>query len=286
MERIVIIGAGPAGISAALYAVRANMDPLVLSNGIGALEKAEKIENFYGQSLSGKELYEGGIRQAQELGVRIKEAQVLGIRGYDTFQVLTDTETIETQSVIIATGAKRQAPKIAGLKELEGRGVSYCAVCDAFFYRGKKTVVLGNGDFALHEASELKNAVGEVSILTNGMLEDFSTEPQYPVKKDKIVSLNGKERLESITFENGETMTADGLFVAIGTAGSTEMAKQMGAQITEKGHIIVDSNMQTTIPGIFAAGDCTGGLLQIAKAVYEGSLAGIEAGKYVRNLNK
>lgn len=157
MEKIIIIGAGPAGISAALYAARANMDPLVINNGIGALEKAEKIENYYGMEhpVSGKELFETGLAQAKALGVRILEVQVLGIGGFDTFTVKTTAGDFDTISVILATGSKRKAPAIPGIKEFEGRGVSYCAVCDAFFYRGKDVAVLGNSDFALHEAEEL-----------------------------------------------------------------------------------------------------------------------------------
>ena len=136
MEKVIIIGAGPAGISAALYAVRGNLDPLVINNGIGALEKAEKIENYYGleHPLSGQELYDTGIAQAKALGVRILDAQVLGVGGFDTFVVKTTEGEFETQSLILATGSKRAAPKIPGVKEFEGKGVSYCAICDAFFY--------------------------------------------------------------------------------------------------------------------------------------------------------
>ena len=142
MEKVIIIGAGPAGISAALYAVRGNLDPLVINNGIGALEKAEKIENYYGleHPLSGQELYDTGIAQAKALGVRILDAQVLGVGGFDTFVVKTTEGEFETQSLILATGSKRAAPKIPGVKEFEGKGVSYCAICDAFFYRGKDAV--------------------------------------------------------------------------------------------------------------------------------------------------
>ena len=146
MEKVIIIGAGPAGISAALYAVRGNLDPLVINNGIGALEKAEKIENYYGLNhpLSGQELYDTGIAQAKALGVRMLDAQVLGVGGFDTFVVKTTEGEFETQSLILATGSKRAAPKIPGVKEFEGKGVSYCAICDAFFYRGKDVAVLGN----------------------------------------------------------------------------------------------------------------------------------------------
>ena len=181
MEKVIIIGAGPAGISAALYAVRGNLDPLVINNGIGALEKAEKIENYYGleHPLSGQELYDTGIAQAKALGVRILDAQVLGVGGFDTFVVKTTEGEFETQSLILATGSKRAAPKIPGIKEFEGKGVSYCAICDDFFYRGKDVAVLGNGDFAMHEAKELSNTASTVTIYTNGEEPKF-TPPLHP----------------------------------------------------------------------------------------------------------
>ncbi len=308
MEKIVIIGAGPAGISAALYAVRANMDPLVINNGIGALEKAEKIENYYGMEhpVSGKELFETGLAQAKALGVRILDAQVLGISGFDTFQVKTTAGDFDTISVILATGSKRKAPAIPGIKEFEGRGVSYCAVCDAFFYRGKDVAVVGNSDFALHEAEELAPMAGSVTIYTDGKEPEFSREPSFAVNTMKIQCVEGddkvsglrlvsekKEEAEVSAQECGisgnhtpkqETFApADGIFIAMGTAGSAEMARQMGASLTEKGNIKVNDKMESTIPGLFAAGDCTGGLLQVAKAVYDGAQAGISANQYVRS---
>ena len=296
MENIVIIGAGPAGISAALYAARGNMNPLVINNGIGALEKAEKIENYYGleQPLSGKELYERGISQAEALGVRILDAEVLGISGFDTFTVKTTAGDFDTVSVILATGGKRSAPKIPGLKEFEGRGVSYCAVCDAFFYRGKEVAVVGNGEFALHEAEELRNVTQDVTIYTDGKEPEFSREHPIAVNTMKIQAIEGDDKVSGLLMQSdiaaqdaeapeNSFYPADGVFVALGTAGSTEIARQMGAEITDKGNIKTDEEMATTIPGLFAAGDCTGGLLQVSKAVYEGSMAGISAGKYVRH---
>ena len=296
MENIVIIGAGPAGISAALYAARGNMNPLVINNGIGALEKAEKIENYYGleQPLSGKELYERGISQAEALGVRILDAEVLGISGFDTFTVKTTAGDFDTVSVILATGGKRSAPKIPGLKEFEGRGVSYCAVCDAFFYRGKEVAVVGNGEFALHEAEELRNVTQDVTIYTDWKEPEFSREHPIAVNTMKIQAIEGDDKVSGLLMQSdiaaqdaeapeNSFYPADGVFVALGTAGSTEIARQMGAEITDKGNIKTDEEMATTIPGLFAAGDCTGGLLQVSKAVYEGSMAAISAGKYVRH---
>ena len=307
MEKIVIIGAGPAGISAALYAARANMDPLVINNGIGALEKAEKIENYYGMEhpVSGKELFEIGIAQAKALGVRILDAQVLGIGGFDTFQVKTTAGDFDTISVILATGSKRKAPSIPGIKELEGRGVSYCAVCDAFFYRGKNVAVLGNSDFALHEAEELAPMAGSVTIYTDGREPEFSKEAPFAVNTMKIQCVEGDEKVTGLRLISDKNETeicaqecsrsgdnalqqqnispVDGVFVALGTAGSAEMARQMGASLTEKGNIKVNDKMESSVPGLFAAGDCTGGLLQVAKAVHDGAQAGISANQYVRS---
>ena len=295
MEKVIIIGAGPAGISAALYAARGNLDPLLINNGIGALSKAEKIENYYGleQPLSGEELYERGISQAKALGVRIVDAQVLGVSGFDTFTVQTSKGNFDTVSVILATGSRRSAPAIPGIKEFEGRGVSYCAVCDAFFYRNREVAVLGNSDFALHEAEELRNVTPSVTIYTDGREPEFSREHPIAVNTMKIQAIEGEDTVSGLRMENdvsaqedGEAKAsfypADGVFVALGTAGSTEIARQMGAELTDRGNVKVNSEMETTIPGLFAAGDCTGGLLQVSKAVYEGSMAGISAGKYVR----
>ena len=298
MENVVIIGAGPAGISAALYTARGNLKPLVIDNGIGSLEKAEKIENYYGleKPLSGQELYERGIEQAKALGVRIVNAQVLGVEGFDTFTVKTTGGDYDTVSIILATGSKRTAPKIPGIRKFEGKGVSYCAVCDAFFYRGKEVAVLGNSDFALHEAETLGNVAAGVTIYTDGKEPKFSKKSSISVNTMKIQSIEGTDRVSGILVENDLTAQeegtkadsfypADGVFVALGTAGSTEIAHQMGAELTEKGNIKVDREMASTIPGLFAAGDCTGGLLQVSKAVYEGSMAGISAGRYVRQRN-
>ena len=295
MENVIIIGAGPAGISAALYTARGNLNPVLINNGIGALAKAEKIENYYGleRPLSGEELYERGLAQAKARGVRVIEAQVLGIRGFDSFTVQTTAGNFDTISVILATGSRRSTPQIPGIREFEGKGVSYCAVCDAFFYRNREVAVLGNSDFALHEAEELRNVTPSVTIYTNGREPEFSREHPIAVNTMKIQAIEGEDAVSGLRMERDITASeedcresfypADGVFVALGTAGSTEIARQMGAELTDKGNVKVNPEMETTIPGLFAAGDCTGGLLQVSKAVYEGSMAGISAGKYVRH---
>lgn len=184
-------------------------------------------------------------------------------------------------AVILATGASRAVPRIPGLTALEGKGVSYCATCDAFFYRGKQVTVLGSGEYALHEAQTLLPVAAQVTVLTNGEAPAADFPPQITVRTEKIARLEGEQRLSGIQLDSGEILPADGLFVALGVAGSTALARKIGAAV-EGNRILTDERMMTTVPGLFAAGDCTGGLLQVAKAVYEGALAGTEAAKALR----
>lgn len=142
---IVIVGAGPAGISASLYTIRANLKTLVLYEDESALEKTNKIENYYGfeQGVKGKELYQTGIKQTQNLGTEVKKEEVIKIESITNgFKVCTTKAEYTSKVVILATGNKKNKPKIAGIEKLEGKGVSYCAVCDGFFYRNKSVVVI------------------------------------------------------------------------------------------------------------------------------------------------
>lgn len=283
MGDILIIGNGPAGISAALYTVRAGMHTTVIGKDTGALSKAGAIENYYGfeEPIRGEDLVAAGIRQAGHAGVEVITGEVVGI-GYDgSYIVQTKEGEYRADSLILATGSSRTAPKIPGLKEYEGSGVSYCATCDAFFYRGKDVAVLGNGDYAVHEAEELRHVAQSVSILTNGKPMTAAVPEGIRTDEREIASFLGDDVLKQVAFKDGAPLDVSGVFIAIGVAGSTDLARKLGA-FTEGTRITVDENMATSIPGLYAAGDCTGGLLQIAKAVYEGAKAGTEAVKFVR----
>lgn len=287
MYDTIIIGNGPAGISTALYTTRANLKTLIIGKDTGALKNAHEIENYYGfeHPISGKQLIENGVQQAKRLGATIMQDEVVGLGYFDRFEVTTKNEVFYSDSLVIATGTSRNTPGINGLKELEGRGVSYCAVCDAFFYRGKDVAVLGNGDYALHEAMELLSTAHSVTLLTNGEKAPFIHDSRIFVDTRKIKTILGTETLEAVEFEDNSKKELSGLFIAVGVAGSTDLAKKIGAQ-TEANKIIVDEKGATSIPGVFAAGDCTGGLLQISKAVYEGTFVGTEVIKYIRKLKK
>lgn len=286
MKKVLIIGSGPAGISAALYLKRSGrIDVCVISGGSGSLARAERIENYYGlpEPVSGQALYEQGVSGAKRLGVPILEEEALSIGFDDSFRPFVTTNRSEhhADALLLATGAVRKSPGITGIRELEGRGVSYCAVCDAFFYRGKDVCVIGSGEYALHEASILANTSSSVTLLTNG--ETLSSKaPEGIILCEKhISSVEGEDTVERIVFDDGSSIETSGVFVALGTADSGDLARKAGAVISN-GHIMVDQHMQTNIPGLFAAGDCTGGTLQIYKAVYEGATAAFSIINYLK----
>ena len=283
MPNIVIIGSGPAGVSAALYAVRAGMDTTVLTKGPGALDRAEKIENYYGfaEPVSGAELERRSIENAKRLGVRFVTAEAVGLTYTDKLTVETLDENYPADAVILATGASRAVPRIPGLTGLEGHGVSYCAACDAFFYRGKDVAVLGSGEYALHEVQALLPVAKSVSLLTNGAALTAQFPPEVNVYPQKVDAILGEQVVTGVQLSGGGEVALSGVFVALGVAGSTALARKIGAEV-DGSRIVVDDRMQTAVPGLYAAGDCTGGLLQVAKAVYEGAQAGTEAAKALR----
>ena len=283
MPNIVIVGSGPAGISAALYAVRSGADTTVLTKGPGALDRAEKIENYYGfaEPVSGAELERRSIENARRLGVRFVTAEAVGLTYTDQLTVETLNKDYPADAVILATGASRAVPRIPGLAGLEGHGVSYCAACDAFFYRGRDVAVLGSGEYALHEVQALLPVVRSVTLLTNGAPLTAQFPPEVRVCPQAVEAVLGETVVTGVQLSGGETLAVSGVFVALGVAGSTALARKIGAEV-DGNRIVVDAQMQTTVPGLYAAGDCTGGLLQVAKAVYEGAQAATEAVKALR----
>ncbi len=285
LQKLIIAGAGPAGISAALYAVRAGITPLILYKDAARWKKAVKIENYYGFShpISGKQLYENGLLQIQALSVPTLQEELLSIEYDGDYLIHTALHTFRAKSVILATGTKRNTLALKELKKYEGNGISYCAVCDGFFYRQKEVAVLGNGPYALHEARVLEPLAKKVTILTNGTEPAFAAEElgSIRVEEKKILSARGDTSLSHLEFEDHTLFPLDGLFVALGTADSTDIARKLGL-FMEDNHILIEKDTSTALPGLFAAGDCTGGLLQISKAVYEGALAGTKAVDYLR----
>lgn len=286
MYDVIILGAGPAGISASLYTERANLKTLILYSDESGLEKANLIENYYGfkNGISGKELYDIGIEQAKNIGVEVKKEEVIKIENnIEYFNVITTNNKYKSKNLILAMGNKKNKPKIKGIEKFEGKGISYCAICDGFFYRNRNVSVLGSGNYAIAETNELINIANNITILTNGEKAPEFRADNVKIDTKEIDEIKGEDKVEEIKFKDGSITKTDGIFVAQGVAGSFEFAKKLGI-ITQKDKIVINENMETNIKGIYACGDCTGGLLQVAKAVYEGAKAGLEVIKRERGL--
>ncbi len=288
MFDVIIIGKGPAGISASLYTVRAGLKTLVIGQDNSALKKADRIENYFGFSepVSGQYLLEQGIKQAQRLGVKFSDNEVIAIEKGEYFDIYTTDQNYSCKAVLLATGQKIVKVKIDRLAEFEGNGVSYCTTCDGFFYRGLKVGLVGYKDYVIHEALELEPLTKNITIYTNGnqleLTEKYKKLASHFSINDKLIKgIDGKEVIESICFQDGTQENIDGLFIAFDSASSIDFARKLGV-ITSKNSVVVDEKQQTNLKGLFAAGDCTGGIKQVSTAVGQGALAGKQMIAYIR----
>lgn len=284
---LVVIGRGPAGLQAAIYAVRAGLHVTVVGRDPGALKTAEKIENYFGfeKAISGMALVEAGTKQAARLGVEIIDAEVTAAGWADNLYVRFGDTVLDTTAIIVATGMPRKKPAISGIEAFEGNGVSYCAVCDAFFFKSKTCAVIGDGLYAIQEARELMPFAGTIHLLSNGRPFNFDIPDTIKLTTKKItkITADADGRVAGVCFSDNTTLSLDGIFVAEGTASALDFAIKLGLE-TEGNAIKIQPDGSTNLPGVFACGDCTGGLLQIAKAVGQGAEAGMSAAAYVKEL--
>ena len=286
MNDVLVIGGGPAGVSAAVYAARAGLTVTLVYKDGGALAKAERVDNYYGlYSTSGTDMFDKGIAQAQAVGVTMVQGEVVKLSQDEAGAVfaadITGTAQVQARAVVLATGSARAVPPIEGLAAFERKGVSYCAVCDGFFFRGKDVAVLGNGAYALSEAQELLPLAGSVTVLTNGAEPIVDFPDPIKIVTDKIQAVTGEKTVAGVTLESGETIAAAGVFVAVGTAGGSQLAMKLGAFINDES-VVTDDHGRTSIAGLWAAGDCTAGVKQIARAVQEGMAAGMDVVQFAR----
>ncbi|HOK93462.1 MAG TPA: NAD(P)/FAD-dependent oxidoreductase [Spirochaetota bacterium] len=288
---VIIIGQGPAGLSAAIYTARANIKTLILGCD-PKIAGDYAIDNYFGfhETISGKELIERGVAQASKFGAEILCDRVLSIHFDDSGKYIVKTERDEykTCSVILATGVSRKKPDIPDYEKFDGKGISWCVSCDGFFFKDKSVLVAGEGNYAANQAIELTDYTSNVAICTLGKESTISADYRkrlkdlnIPVIEKSISKLIGDDVLKGVRFSDGEELKVDGIFIALGDASSTDFAKSLGI-ITEGNFIVVDKDMKTNAPGIFAAGDCTGGFLQIAVAVGSGAIAARSAISYVK----
>jgi len=282
-----IIGHGPAGCSAALYLCRAGKRVAVVGKDRGALGKAELIENYYGlpQAMRGQDLVSAGRRQCAALGARMLKDEVLSLDWLEdgTFAALLAGmgEPIEAKTALLATGKVTHIPNIEGIRDFEGKGVSYCAVCDAFLYRGREVAVLGGGAYARHEMEELLPLAKNVTLFTHGAEPQFDPPPEVKGRTGRLLRLYGETTLAAAELEDGRRQDLQGLFVALGAASAGDLARKLGLKLKNNA-VPVGPTQETTLPGLFAAGDCTGSFAQVAFAVAEGAKAGLGMIAYLR----
>ena len=281
---LIIIGGGPAGLTAAIYARRANLDVLVIDySSTNKLSKIANIENYPGfTSISGFELDQNFKKQVTELNVEIKDEKVIKIDGHN---VQTIENIYEAKTILIATGSKQRKLDLPNSSEFEGKGISYCATCDGFFFRNKPVVVIGDSSIAIEEAKYLSSLASKVTIISknstpiNGFDIKINSIPTSLIIKDnKLVgiSIKNTDNLES------EDIECNGIFPYISFNPSTDFVDE--SIIDEKGYIKVDANMASSIPYIFAAGDCINkNLRQVVTACSDGAIAATSIIKYLKN---
>ena len=295
---VIILGAGPAGLSAAVYMARANISTLVLGLPDGSRASwAHNIENYLGfpDGISGKEFKERSVAQAKKFGAVIVEEEVIASNYSENggFYVETSKENrFEADFLILALGLNVKPSGIKNEVEYIGKGVSYCSTCDGFFYKDRPVVVIGNKDLAAKEALDLVPFASKITVVSHDKKFDMSENFLSKLKLNNANLVTGKvlevvgdnEKVNGILLDNNEIIATDGIFFALGNMGSLDIARFLGLEINEKSKtVVVDKSMRTNIPGIYAAGDCTGEPYQVSTAVGEGAIAALEIIHEIRN---
>lgn len=305
IESVIILGAGPAGLSAALYAARAELNPLVLTGMTpgGQAALTHTIENYpgYPEGVGGLELGELFQKQAERFGARLEFDTVMNVDlSQHPFRIKTYGKEYLAHTIIIATGASSINLNVPGEKEFTGRGVSYCATCDGWFFKEKEVVVVGGGDSALEEAIFLTRYASKVTIIHRrdqfrggAVLQTRVREnPKISLKMDSVVKeIKGSDKVEAILLENvktkeQETLPTDGVFIFVGHSPNTKLFEGQ-LKMDDRGYIEVDMHMKTSVEGVFASGEAADAdYKQVITSAGMGAAAAIQASRYLENLKK
>ncbi len=302
VENVIVIGAGPAGLAAALYAARADLEPLVLTGTDlgGQVSLTYSIENYPGfpEGLSGTDLADLFKKNAEKFGARIEFDSVTEVDlSKRPYTVKTYSKEYKTKALVIAIGASPNKLHIPGEEEFRGKGVSYCATCDGWFFKGKKVAVVGGGDSALEEAIFLTRYASSVTIIHRR--DELRAGPilkDRAMKNEKIkwqwntivTEIKGNDVLDRLALENTKTsakseMQVDGLFIFIGHSPNSEMFKGQ-LEMDEHGYLKIDDHHRTSLPGVFAAGEIHDSVFrQVVTSAGMGAAAGIEVRKFLEN---
>jgi thioredoxin reductase (NADPH) len=296
---VIVIGAGAAGLTSAIYAVRSGLDVVVIERGIygGQLQNTGEIENYTGnRNVTGQELSEQMYQQAIEQGVKYKYGDVVKIKVNECNKdvYLRNGEILTAKAIIIATGVEHKKLGVKGEKELQGRGVSYCATCDGNFFKGKHVVVIGGGNSALEEADYLAGIVDRVTLIHRRntfrgekVLQNrvFNNNKINIILNSNVKEILGEHKVEGVLVDNNNigkyVLSCDGVFIYVGMKPINQPFVDIGITDNE-GYIITNENMETNVRGIFAVGDVRSKKVrQITTAVGDGSIAGVNVKSYI-----
>ena len=298
---VIIVGAGPAGLTAGIYVLRRGLKTLVLEGKLpgGRIVEAHLVENYPGfpDAIGGYALATKMVAQLEKMGGVITNEEVVSFSLKEEVKtVLTRKERYTTKSVILAMGVQRRHLRIPGEKEFLGKGVSYCATCDGPLFRGRSVVVVGSGDEALEEALFLSDVTSKVFLISKdnklgaaeSLIKRFEDKDNTQIlHHHKVEAIEGQQLVESIrvkdlTQSKSYKLMCTGVFVAVGYVPITEIVETAGVEMDYRGWIRVDREQRTNIVGVFAAGDCTGRGMQVVTAVGEGAMAALSASRLVK----
>jgi len=298
LHDVIIVGAGPAGLTAGIYCARGGKNTLILGNIYGSQQSMGGVyENYPGfpDGVMGIELSEAMLAQAQRFGAEYQSEMVQKIVHLgDLFRLKTENWQYEAKAVILAMGASHRLLGVPGEREFSSRGISYCVHCDGALFKNKTVAVVGYGNGAARAVLYLANICSKVHLLSPR--DKLAAEPIYLERLKKhpnfaatfgaeITEIQGGESVSSVEFKVGNTprsLKVDGVFVEMGMKPNTELAEALGLEMTRGGYVKVNRlNQETSMPGVFAAGDLTGGRMQVTTAVGSGTSAAISALQYL-----
>jgi thioredoxin reductase (NADPH) len=293
---VVILGSGPAGLQAAIHAARKKVSVLLLGKETKSSLFHAHVENFCCLfNVKGEDMLHVGRQQAEGFGTEILEEDVLRVSpAGPVFKIVAESgQELQTSSLIIATGTTRNKLGVAGEKELLGRGVSYCVECDANFYKGEDVAVVGSASAAVSGALTLLDYAATVHLIsdklevTDALGKQLQDSAVVIHEGRQVKEIVGRNSVESIVLNEGSTIPVNGVFIELGAKGVMELATHLGVQLDDQmKYIQTNKQMETNVPGVFAAGDICGPPWQMAKAVGEGCVAGIGAASYARKAGK
>jgi thioredoxin reductase (NADPH) len=298
---VIVVGAGPAGLTAAIYCGWLGLKTVVLEAAFtgGRAGQAPRIHNFPGfpEGISGNELVDKMRQQAELFRAEFRsDEEMVGLDlETETKKVVSRKQAYLAQAVIIATGTQRRKLFVPGEAEFLGRGVSYCAVCDGPFFRKKTVAVIGNGEDAVEDALALADVAGKVTIVTQGkeldvdsvVLAKLHSKPNVDVVMGQVTRIFGNQAVDAVEVltpdsQNVVAIDVNGVFVALGSVPMTSIVRRAGLMTDPGGCLTVNRQQKTNIAGVFAAGDCTCGGMQVVTAAGEGAMAAMKTSAYIR----